>query len=257
MQGVKLFWLDVRSMPIFEQLALEEALLRTDERNVCLVNMGSPKAIVLGISSDPKELLCPTKLKEEPVPVIRRFSGGGTVIIDEQTLFISFLCNKKDIDVSPFPEPLLAWSANIYAESWKIPHFSLQTQDYTIGNKKCGGNAQYIKKDRWLHHTSFLWDYTAKNMEYLTLPKKQPDYRANRTHDDFLCRLKDFAPSPDTLIERLKDCLSSHFHLVPFDINTKPPQAHRQSILVPLEWHPKGTDSNHLKSNKRSSGSII
>jgi len=235
MQKVKLFWLDVRGMPIFEQLTLEESLLRTDERNICLVNMGSPKAIVMGISSDPKELLCQKTLKENPVPVIRRFSGGGTVIVDEQTLFVSFLCNKKDMPLTPFPEPLLAWSAKIYEESWKIPQFGLQTQDYTIGDKKCGGNAQYIKKDRWLHHTSFLWDYASKNMDYLTIPKKQPGYRANRPHEDFLCRLKDFAPSPDHLLERLKNHLAMQFSLEPLTLNPISSPPHRQSTCY-LEW---------------------
>jgi hypothetical protein len=45
------------------------------------------------------------------------------------------------------------------------------------GERKFGGNAQAITSKRWLHHTSFLWDYDPLNMAVLTNPKKQPAYR--------------------------------------------------------------------------------
>ena len=38
---------------------------------------------------------------------------------------------------------------------------------------------------------SVFWDYDDDNMNYLTLPNKQPEYRGNRSHDEFLVRLKD------------------------------------------------------------------
>lgn len=68
--------------------------------------------------------------------------------------------------------------------------FRLREHDYVIGDKKIGGNAQTITKDRWVHHTSFLWDFTNENMAYLQLPKKRPEYRQNRDHNDFLRKLK-------------------------------------------------------------------
>lgn len=49
--------------------------------------------------------------------------------------------------------------------------------DYVFGNRKFGGNAQSITKNRWIHHTSFLWDYEVRNMAYLKLPKRAPEYR--------------------------------------------------------------------------------
>lgn len=218
-----------RGMPIFEQLQLEEAFLRTDTRNICFINVGSPKAIVMGISGAPEKLLHLESVKRNQIPVIKRFSGGGTVIVDEKTLFISFLFNKDAISIPAFPEPLLRWSADLYQKSWKIPNFSLQAQDYTIGKRKCGGNAQYIRKDRWLHHTSFLWDYSEKNMEYLLLPPKRPDYRQDRSHADFLCCLKDYAPSMDTLIHQLKEKLASEFSLETLSPSSLTFPPHRQS----------------------------
>ena len=73
----------------------------------------------------------------------------------------------------------------------QLPSFQLKENDYVLGEKKIGGNAQSIVSSGFLHHTSFLWDYDDDNMNYLTLPNKQPEYRGNRSHDEFLVRLKD------------------------------------------------------------------
>ena len=44
----------MRGVPILQQLRLEEALLRTDDRNWCLINDGGPNdlppSVVMGIS---------------------------------------------------------------------------------------------------------------------------------------------------------------------------------------------------------------
>lgn len=82
----------------------------------------------------------------------------------------------------------------------EIPKFLLRENDYILGDDlKMGGNAQSISKDGWLHHTSFLWDFDVRNMErYLKLPEKRPDYRANRSHGEFLTKLAPiFAGHPD------------------------------------------------------------
>lgn len=158
----------------------------------------------MGISGEPKKLLNIESIREEKIPVIKRFSGGGTVIVDENTLFITFIFSKKAFGISPFPEPILRWSENIYQESWGIEKFHLRENDYCIEDKKCGGNAQYIRKDRWLHHTSFLWDYSPENMKHLLLPEKRPKYRLDRPHAEFLTCLKKHAYSSEELIEKFK-----------------------------------------------------
>ncbi|MFC2049520.1 lipoate--protein ligase family protein, partial [Chlamydiota bacterium] len=66
-------------------------------------------------------------------------------------------------------------------------------------------NAQYIQKNRWLLHTSLLWDYTPDKMGYLLLPKKRPAYRQDRSHTDFLSPLHPYFPSKADLISQLAD----------------------------------------------------
>jgi lipoate---protein ligase len=183
----------------------------------------------MGISGKPETLIDIDSVKNAQIPVIKRFSGGGTVIVDENTLFITFIMAKELLCIHPFPEAILRWSADLYTDAWKIPRFHLEENDYCIGEKKCGGNAQYIKKDRWLHHTSFLWDYSESNMKYLLLPKKRPKYRQDRPHSDFLTPLKSYAKNPDILIDQLKKALVKQLYISDFDLNSWEKGPHRQA----------------------------
>lgn len=205
--------LHLQSYPIYEQLVLEEALLRADTDNWCIINKGSSPAIVMGISGKKEELIDEQKAFLEGVPLIKRFSGGGTVIVDENTLFVTFICQKNIHTFPAYPEPIMKWTEELYRNVFQHPDFKLQENDYVFGSKKCGGNAQYIKKERWLHHTSFLWDYKPENMKSLLHPKKTPSYRAGRSHEDFLCRLGDFFADREILIEKLILELEQRFTL--------------------------------------------
>jgi lipoate-protein ligase A len=200
-------FLELDGVPIFEQLQIEEALLRADERNWCVINTNAPPAIVMGISAKPEELIDLEKATRDNIPLVKRFSGGGTVYIDPNTVFVTFICQADSSTIEPHPHPIMEWTEKLY-QSFFPSHFQLRENDYVLGSLKFGGNAQYIRKGRWLHHTSFLWDYEPEKMNYLRMPKKRPEYRQNRNHEDFLCRLKEHFPSKNQLVTQLKE----HFH---------------------------------------------
>lgn len=203
--------LRLKSYPIFEQLFLEEKLLRSHWGNWCLINEGSTPAIVMGISGKKEELINCAKAAESKIPLIKRFSGGGTVIVDEGTLFVTFICQKQLHDFPAYPERIMQWTEQIYAQVFQHPGFRLKENDFVIDDRKFGGNAQYIKKDRWLHHTSFLWDYAPEKMQYLLHPKKTPSYRAGRPHEAFLCRLSEYFSDKERLIGSIIDGLEARF----------------------------------------------
>lgn len=82
--------------------------------------------------------------------------------------------------------------------------------DYVIGPHKVGGNAQAISRDRWLHHTSFLWDYSPERMNLLANPKRAPEYRAGRDHDAFVKPLRSvFQGTRGEFVDGLWACLES------------------------------------------------
>lgn len=151
------------------------------------------------------------------VPIIRRFTGGGTVITDENTLYISLIMNKAQVPSSPlYPREVMKWSESFYAPVFNslapasavvTAPFQLREHDYCFGEHKFGGNAQSISRDRWVHHTSMLWDYTPQLMSLLTLPDNRPDYRKDRDHGAFLTKLRERLHPHDreALVDRVLD----------------------------------------------------
>ncbi|MBI5274203.1 MAG: lipoate--protein ligase family protein [Chlamydiales bacterium] len=217
---------------IFHQLQLEEALLRTSQDNWLILNQGSSPAIVMGISGIVDELINRSKALSLSLPIIKRFSGGGTVVVDHHTLFFTLIMNKQDVSCSPYPKPIMQWIETSIKKAFPA-EFCLMENDFAIGNKKCGGNAQYIQKDRWLHHTTFLWDYCPQNMKSLLLPKKQPDYRKSRSHEEFLIPLKGYFPHMTDCSHQLLQQFSAYhinyYHLESALIHLNNP--HRTSTI--------------------------
>ena len=59
-----------------------------------------------------------------------------------------------------------------------------------IGGKKFSGNAQARKKEYFLHHGTFLYDFDIPKVKiYLKHPPKEPAYRKGRHHEDFLTNI--------------------------------------------------------------------
>jgi len=197
---------------LFDQLKYEEMLLRHNTENWCIVSNGPSKPhIVLGLSGKIDQLVNIPLVARDDVPLIRRFSGGGTVIVDSSTIFVTFIINTKDVNTLPYPRDIMQWTETVYApvfHTMKSPiPFSLRENDYVFGDLKIGGNAQSIVRDRWLHHTSFLWNYSEENMNYLQLPTKRPEYRGSRSHSSFLTSLSLSLPpasSPSVFIEEIE-----------------------------------------------------
>jgi lipoate-protein ligase A len=188
--------LRLNRFPILKQLQIEECLMKNDKVSSWLIlNHGSPReSIVMGISGVPEKLLNKSTVIKDSIPIIKRFTGGGTVFIDENTLFSSFVAQNSYFNQKPFPKDIMRWSEAFYKNIFTDPKFSLTDDDYVFQNKKFGGNAQYItggKINKFVHHTSFLYDFDPVKMsKYLLLPEKRPKYRNDRAHEEFLTTMR-------------------------------------------------------------------
>jgi lipoate-protein ligase A len=170
----------------------------------------------------------PAAARSAGAAIIRRYSGGGTVVTDDGTLFVSLLCNKEDVEGAPqYPRELMRWSEGFYAPvlaalrgpgaAAHLP-FGLVEHDYCLGELKFGGNAQTISRGRWVHHTSFLWDFQPARMELLRLPEKRPAYRRDRPHGSFLTPLARHLPhgaAPDAFLDAVEARLREVFDVRP------------------------------------------
>ncbi|MCO5583021.1 hypothetical protein L7F22_036927 [Adiantum nelumboides] len=110
---------------------------------------------------------------------------------------------------SPSYSPPTSFSYSSDSSSSSNP----RRRNYVLGELKFGGNAQSIIKDRWLHHTSFLWDFRNFRMSYLKIPKRAPSYRAGRSHGDFICKLKDHFSSRSHFLNEVEAALLRVFDI--------------------------------------------
>ena len=205
--------LRLQGYSIVEQLYLEESLLRTEQGSWCLINEGTSPALVMGRTQKKEEVVVEEEMIKQQLMLIRRFSGGGCVVVDENTLFLTLILNTKDVAFSPCPTSILEWYYTLLQPLFKNRPFSLQGHDFAIDNKKIGGNAQTIIKDRFLQHTSFLWSWDEKKMKALAHPPKEPDYRQRRTHAEFLGSIKNNFSSKKEFIDQLDMILHSSFFI--------------------------------------------
>eukprot|EP00948_MAST-09A_sp_MAST-9A-sp1_P002375 g2375.t1 len=223
--------LDPNESTVIDMLNIEEKLFRLTPSiggNWVILCPGAvPSSIVMGISARQNELLVKPLVVKDDIPVIKRFTGGGTVFVDENTVFISFILNegvplqgKGSSEKGPsqsnsalikepvklYPRDIMDWTSTIYSDVFndsnilnrKKAKFELLEHDYIIRApqsktaeiRKFGGNAQSITKGRFVHHTSFLWNFEESNMKYLQNPSKAPEYRKKRNHGEFLTTLK-------------------------------------------------------------------
>ena len=138
---------------------------------------------------------------------------------------------QADVAGSPqYPRELMRWSAEFYApvldavvQPADAGAFRLHEHDYCLGDRKFGGNAQTISRDRWVHHTSFLWAFAAENMALLRLPDKRPDYRLDRAHGEFLTQLGAHAAPHARAPGALHDAVLARLQLA-FDVREADPE---------------------------------
>jgi len=139
----KLHWLDLQGsgLSAIERLCLEEALLRHDPLNRCWAIVGthhplqhghlflndvtsdqeeqtSPTppnedcVIIMGIGGKPEKLLDLQAVKRDGVTILKRFSGGGTVVVDRSSLWTTFIGRTHHMPhVPPHPRDIMEWSA--------------------------------------------------------------------------------------------------------------------------------------------------
>jgi lipoate-protein ligase A len=68
------------------------------------------------------------------IPVIRRFSGGGTVIVDEGTVFVTLICQGDAVPVPKlYPRPIMDWTEHLYIPAFEtVAGFKLLEHGETL-----------------------------------------------------------------------------------------------------------------------------
>jgi lipoate---protein ligase len=179
-----------------ENLALDEALLLAAEESAAgevLRLWELPElAVVVGsggsVTIDVNAAAC----EADRVPVLRRASGGGTVLLGPGCLCFSLVLSYEH---AAGLDQIRASNQYVLARVSRALRPVLAadlegTSDLAVNGVKFSGNSQQRKRSHFLHHGTLLCGFdTGLLAKYLNAPERQPDYRRDRPHAEFVANL--------------------------------------------------------------------
>jgi len=151
-------------------------------------------AVVLGKSNNVETETNREQCVLDEIPIIRRCSGGGTVLIGPGCLCYSLILPLTFNDTLMTINGANQWIMTQMSEGLS-DYFDLKisVQGYTdlcLAGRKFSGNSQRRLKHALLFHGTLLYNFDLSLVSrYLAYPSRTPAYRQNRTHDQFLTQL--------------------------------------------------------------------
>jgi lipoate-protein ligase A len=181
-----------------ENLACDEALLdlcEAGDSDELLRLWALPRYfVVLGYANRTATEVNLSFCRELNIPVLRRCTGGGTVLQGPGVLNYSLIVRTDDSgpfhSIAATNKFILERHRDALARLVLAPVEWRGQTDLAIGGLKCAGNAQRRRRRFLLFHGSFLLHLDIGLLEKtLPQPSRQPDYRINRSHSEFLVNL--------------------------------------------------------------------
>jgi|GEM_PF-1251617 len=182
---------------VLKNLALDEAalLVLASEERALLRAYINPPAVILGLSRRIKEDVHEASCIARGVPILRRASGGGTVVHDRFVLNVAWVlpwswlpgCGLRSLTDST-TEQILACLIDAI-RSYGIGAKQTRISDLSTGTpaRKFAGSGQMRKRMGVMHHLSILCDLDLPAMNAL-LPN--PPDRPDIDHKAFVTSLK-------------------------------------------------------------------
>jgi lipoate-protein ligase A len=205
-----------------ENLALDEALLaavEADQQTACLRFWESKdRFIVLGRSNRAETEVEIAACEQERIPILRRASGGGTVLVGPGCLCYSLVLPLTEIHralgISRVTAELMERTARGLRSM--LPEVKVcGTSDLVWRDRKFSGNAQRWQRRSFIHHGTLLYDFNLSMLgRCLSQPSRQPDYRQSRGHLDFVDNVPLSA-------HQLRECLLSAWNAWRLDLPEK------------------------------------
>lgn len=191
-------WLDLSLKTPAENLALDEALLEEHEEGSLGPSLRfweSPTAfVVLGYANRLATETNPAACAARGIPILRRSSGGGTVVQGPGCLNYNLILPINDHETATITQTndfVMNRHREVFAKLLNTDEVQVRgCTDIALGPLKFSGNAQRRKRRALMFHGAFLLNFDLSLIEaLLPFPSRQPNYRANRAHTDFLTNL--------------------------------------------------------------------
>lgn len=192
-----------------ENLACDEALLDWCEENggEDILRLWEPAEyfVVVGYANKVDLEVNQEKCREKNIPILRRCSGGGAVVQGPGCLNYSLVLNfsnNSSLQTIPQANQFVMERHRQLLEKYLGNKMAVEGHtDLAINGIKFSGNAQRRKKNFLLFHGTILLQFEIPLItELLKMPSKQPAYRENRAHEEFLVNLHRPAPEIKQLL---------------------------------------------------------
>ena len=186
-----------------QNLAADEALLdecEAEDGGEILRFWESPELfVVVGYANKVATEVNVPACAEKKIPILRRCSGGGTVLQGPGVLNYSLIL--KIVEGGPtaginsanrfiMERNRAAMESEVRRQKPEARISVSGHTDLALGNLKFSGNAQRRKKAFLLFHGTFLLHFDLSLVEkFLAMPSLQPDYRQGRPHLEFIRNL--------------------------------------------------------------------
>jgi lipoate---protein ligase len=199
-----------------ENLALDEALLLKCEsgggRETLRVWEWQQPAVVLGAGCAVNQDVDTVACQAANVPVLRRASGGGTVLLGPGCLLYSLVLSYDRHPQLQQIGPSYRFILERICLALNVPALkSAGISDLALDSLKVSGNAQQRKRHYLLHHGTLLYAFdTAKVGRYLRMPSRQPAYRKGRPDTAFLTNLP---LGREEIVARLRQAFGAYRNL--------------------------------------------
>ncbi|MEK9141613.1 MAG: lipoate--protein ligase family protein [Nitrospirota bacterium] len=201
-----------------ENLALDEALLddleEHDSDPILRFWESDRHFVVLGRASILTDDVDVASCRQDNVPVLRRASGGGTILQGPGCLSYALVF---PISLHPDLRDIRSTNRFILQRIAKVLHrwqpaIAFQgISDLANESLKISGNAQQRKRKALLFHGTILYGMQASSIaRYLKHPKRKPDYRGDRHHGAFLSTID---ASPHEMKQAIADAWHAHVRL--------------------------------------------
>jgi len=181
-----------------ENIAYDEKLLDLAEQglgNETLRFWESPDFfIVLGRVSKPEIDVKIEETARDGVKIIKRRSGGGTVLQGpgclNYSLVLSLEKRQELRDIKKSYEFIIGKICGAFNSAGIKAEFE-PLSDMALSGRKFSGNAQWRRKRYILHHGTILYNFPIEMIgKYLKMPPAEPPYRKGRSHAEFLANVK-------------------------------------------------------------------
>ncbi len=164
--------------------------------------------VVVGKGSDLEEELLAENILLDHIPVIRRGTGGCAVVLSPEMAVVSFVVeNDPEKKQNEYFRQFVGIIANAFREMG-VENIEMKgISDIAINDLKVAGSSIFRSKYYVFFHSIINLAGNTRPMErYLKFPPREPDYRMNRSHKDFVTSLKEQGYEIDTheLEEKLK-----------------------------------------------------